>query len=173
VVSTACIAVTCIVVIDAGPALAPGTDPFVTKLDDLAHVATAIIVALLLRPGPAFTAALIAGSVAIDADHMPAVLGWDVPNGGAARPYHSLAAVALLLAVAALAPRARSLAAGLAVGIAAHLWRDLATGPGIPLTWPISAAAVRLPYVVYACSVAAAVALVAVRTRRQSESASH
>jgi inner membrane protein len=167
-----CVAVLCIVAIDALPALAPATDGFVGKLDDLAHVATAIIAVLLFRPGRAFAAALVVASVAIDVDHVPHVLGWAVPNDGSGRPYHTLAVVALFLAVAAIAPRARTLAAGAAAGVAVHLLRDVATGPGVPLTWPISAAMVRLPYVVYACLVATAVVLVVARTRRRSESTS-
>jgi inner membrane protein len=168
-----CAAVVCIVVIDALPALFPATNRFVTNLDELAHAATAVIVVLLLRPKRIFAAALIAGGVAIDLDHVAHFAGWDVPNGSAARPYHSLTVVALLLAVAASAPRARAIAVGGAAGVAVHLWRDLATGPGVPLVWPVTDGSVRLPYSVYACSIgAAAVWLVAVRRRQRAESAS-
>jgi inner membrane protein len=150
----------------------PATDGFVSKLDDLAHVATAVIVVVLLRPRPSFAAALIVASVAIDLDHVPGIAGWSVPNDGAGRPYHSLAVVALLLAVAVLVPRARSIAAAAAAGVAVHLWRDLVTGPGVPLTWPLSTEMVRLPYAVFAISVLAAVGLSVVRARPRSESAS-
>jgi inner membrane protein len=169
----AAVAIGCIVVIDALPALVPATDRVVSNLDDLAHLATAVLVVLLLRPSPVFAAALIVAGVAIDLDHVPDRLGWDVPNADAARPYHTLAVVALLLALSAIAPRARAFTAGAAAGVAVHLWRDLATGPGVPLIWPVSERIIRLPYSVYAGSIAAAVVvLVVVRGRRRSESAS-
>jgi inner membrane protein len=167
-----CAAVACIVAIDALPALIPATDRLVAQLDELAHLATSVVVVLLLRPQPAFAAALVVGGVAIDLDHVPGFVGWSVPNEGAGRPYHSLMVIALLLTVAMLVPRARSLAAGGAAGVAVHLWRDLSTGPGVPLTWPLSAGMVRLPYSVYACSVGVAVVLAGVRAQRRSESAS-
>jgi inner membrane protein len=167
-----CAAFACTALIDAAPVVLPATDGFVSKLDDLAHVATAVIIVVLLRPRPPFAAALIVGSVAIDLDHVPDMAGWSVPNEGAGRPYHSLVVVALLVAVAVLVPKIRSIAAGAATGVAVHLWRDLATGPGVPLTWPLSTALVRLPYSVFAISVLAAVALSVVRARPRSESAS-
>lgn len=166
-----CAAFACIVAIDAVPALVPATDGFVSNLDDLAHVAVAIIVVVLVRARGAVAAALIVGGVAIDLDHVPGIAGWSVPNDGAGRPYHSLAVVALLLAVAVLAPRARGIAAGAAAGVAVHLWRDLSTGPGVPLVWPLSTAMVRLPYSVFACSVLAAAALIVAQERWRSESA--
>jgi len=45
---------------------------------------------------------------------------------------------------------------GLAFGISAHLLRDLATGPGVPLFWPLSGAAVELPYVAFVAALLAA-----------------
>ena len=65
---------------------------------------------------------------------------------------HSLATVVVLIGCAVAVPRFRVPLAGLAAGVAAELWRDLATGPGVPLAWPVLPDSVRLSWPVYGAS---------------------
>jgi membrane-bound metal-dependent hydrolase YbcI (DUF457 family) len=112
------------------------------------------------------------GSVAIDLDHIPLLLGSDAFDGPLVRPYtHALWTLALLaaaaLALRRLRPRATAaaLAAGATLGLASHLARDLATGPGLNVLWPASEAVVRAPWALYAALVAAAALVVVARAR--------
>jgi hypothetical protein len=133
-------------------------------IDEPCHLATAVIVlGALVRwrgrtPPPVFTAAMLAASVLIDLDHLPAQFGIDVLTINTARPYtHALWLVLVLALVALLAwHRSRSTAAGRAValarlsagasaGVAAHFLRDVVTAP-ISLWWPATDAWVLLPY---------------------------
>lgn len=108
--------------------------------DEAAHVATT---ALLLAPfadrldGP-FALGALAGSVALDLDHVPIYAGLRPDRG---RPgTHSIATVAAVAAAASLpglSRRRRRLLRGLCAGIASHLVRDAVTG-GAPLLWPWS-----------------------------------
>jgi len=126
-------------------------------LDETAHVLTT---ALLLLPfvSPRFRAGALAGSVAIDADHLPRVLGWRGLTRRVGRPYgHAPIVLAALTGAVGFAPRrARPVLLGAAAGTAVHLWRDLATGPGIPALWPLTKRSARIPYAVYAGSLVAA-----------------
>lgn len=127
-------------------------------IDEPAHLLTCLIALLALasvtgrRLPTAFLAAALVASVAIDLDHLPGFLGWSGLIGLGPRPYtHSLATVAALLGLGFLvAGRYRTAMLGLAFGVSAHFFRDLATGPGIPLLWPFDDAAVRVDYGVYA-----------------------
>ncbi len=93
----------------------------------------------------------------IDLDHVPLVLwGGPVTEFGGRPVTHSLATVAVLTAAALAVPRVRLVAGGLAVGVVLHLVRDLATGPGVPLFWPLRPENVLVPYWVYALLVVAA-----------------
>lgn len=131
-------------------------------IDEPAHFATCLVALLALfslaasRPSPAFFVAALIASVAIDVDHIPSYAGWDGLTGTLPRPYsHSLLAVgALLLASWTCGGRARQICLGLAFGVAAHLFRDLATGPGVPLLWPVSGATVTFPYAIYVAALA-------------------
>ena len=107
--------------------------------------------------------------ITIDLDHVLLYLGWwDVaPDGG--RPFtHSLATVVVLLATAAV-PAVRIPALGLAVGVVLHLFRDLGTGPGVPLWWPLSGHSVTIPYRAYVAvlTLATIVAVAAALRRRR------
>ena len=128
-------------------------------LDEPAHLApTALVLANWpSRLARATLVAALAASVLIDADHLPALLGTDVVTAGAPRPYsHALLTPLLLLALAAVARgRARPLLGGAALGVACHLLRDLAGEPGVPLVWPLSSAAVSLPFLLVTAVVAA------------------
>ena len=142
----------------ATAALVPVTDRLARRsrsrwvtgvLDETAHLATGQLV-VWAAPGratPETAAGVIAGSVGLDADHVPDAL-WGVrrlrPGDGRPSP-HSLSTVAVLAAGARVARRSSpSLGAGLtgaAVGVGMHLIRDLAVPPGVgvPLLWPVSA----------------------------------
>jgi inner membrane protein len=130
-------------------------------LDETAHAATALLLLGALRPraDDAALLAATAGAVLLDADHIPQVLGWNVitRDPEEERPYpHALVTVAATLALATLAPaRPRRLLSWAAFGMATHLFRDVATG-GAPLLWPRSVRSVRIPYGVYAATLAAA-----------------
>jgi membrane-bound metal-dependent hydrolase YbcI (DUF457 family) len=116
--------------------------------DEPAHLATAY---LLGGPDPVF----LAGSLLPDVDHIP--LAFRDPQPGDPRPNtHSL------LALGAVALVSRRLAAG----VGAHFIRDLALIPGVPLLWPLTRRARRLPYPAYA---AALIAAAAWRSRPGSE----
>ena len=118
-------------------------------------------------PLPFVAAALIA-TVAIDLDHAPGLLGSHLITGGLPRPYsHGIGMLAALLALAAVLKRGRQrqIALGLAFGVAAHLLRDVATGPGVPLLWPLSDDVVKMPYVIYPAVLALVSFGAALRTR--------
>ena len=109
--------------------------------------------------------------MAIDLDHLPGLLGWHGLTQGTPRPYtHSLATPVALIAVGALlGGRAKPIAFGAAFGVCAHLFRDLCTGPGLALAWPLSGAVVRLPYLAFAAGlILTAVAIIAATARRRS-----
>jgi inner membrane protein len=140
-------------------------------VDEPAHLATCLVALLALvaiassRPSSAFVASALIASVAIDVDHIPAYLGWDGLTGTLPRPYsHSLLAVGVLLLAGWVASgRGRQALLGAAFGVTAHLFRDLATGPGVPLLWPAPGGAVTFPYPIYLTALAGAVAATALR----------
>lgn len=140
-------------------------------LDLPAHLATCLIALVLVASlvgsalsRPFVVAALIA-SVAIDIDHLPHYLGSQLLTGSLPRPYtHTLLVIALLAMLGTIVRgAARAVSFGLALGVAAHLLRDLGTGPGVPLLWPIADASVTVPYAIYAAALSTAVAVTAWR----------
>src|SRR5690349_6340129 len=95
--------------------------PVAGLLDETAHVATGVaLLAASPRPVPERHAAgVLAGSVLLDADHVPELAGAHLLRNGESRPVpHSLPIPALLLRD----PRTRAIG----VGVTAHLVRDLA-----------------------------------------------
>lgn len=126
--------------------------PVTALLDEPAHLLTAwlLLRALLPERYAALWPWALVGAVAIDVDHVPLYL-WHVGTAtGSGRPVtHSLATVLGLLVLAAARSRLRVPLLGLAVGLGTHLVRDLATGPGVPLLWPLQPTSVVVPYVVY------------------------
>jgi inner membrane protein len=134
-------------------------------LDEPAHLATGALVLLNLRaPPPAFTAGFLAGCLLPDLDHVPLALRAEHPSLDTPRPRtHCLATLAALAPAAAID---RDAAAGAAAGCLAHFARDVATGPGAPLLWPLTDRPVRLPYAAYAAAMAALTAAAARRTRQ-------
>jgi inner membrane protein len=126
--------------------------PVVGLLDEPAHLATAWLALAALAPlrtPRGFWPAALVASVAIDVDHVPLYLtdGAFAVDGGRP-PVHSLTVVLVLAALAGVA-RGQWLL-GAAAGMLLHLVRDLATGPGVPLLWPLADSSVRVPYWAYA-----------------------
>jgi mannan endo-1,4-beta-mannosidase len=144
-------------------------------VDEPAHLATAAVgLAALLAvarrwPSRRFLAAALVASVAIDVDHIPGYLGSHALAGALPRPYpHSLLLIAVLLSVAWASPRRDlgQISLGAAFGVGAHLLRDLATGPGVPLLWPFTDGVSTMPYAVFAALLGAG-ALVSLRGQRR------
>jgi membrane-bound metal-dependent hydrolase YbcI (DUF457 family) len=128
-------------------------------VDEPAHLATCAIAILALAalggswPPGRFVAAALISSVAIDVDHLPGYLGADFLTGSMPRPFtHGalLIAALLLLSRASTSRGLRQLLLGVAFGVAAHLFRDLATGPGVGLLWPLVGGPLTIPYAAYA-----------------------
>src|SRR3954468_6559751 len=141
-------------------------------LDEPAHVATAGIVLLAvsgwsrLAPCRREIVVVLASSVLFDLDHVPLYLGLDQIAPGGRPVTHSLATVALLLAIALLfSSRRRRWPVATACGLCLHFVRDIATGPGISIFWPATDSAVLVSYWLYA---AILVGLSAVATVRLS-----
>ena len=166
------LAVLCIVGLDSIAAARSWPLPVIGLLDEPAHLLTAwlLLSALAQTRRGAWPWALL-GAVAIDLDHIPLYL-WEAPLAtGAGRPVtHSLATVVALLAVAVVAPRIRTAMAGLAAGVLFHLVRDVATGPGITLWWPLRPDSVLLPYRMYLCALVVLSAIAVVRQVRSTTS---
>jgi inner membrane protein len=126
-------------------------------LDEPAHLATGILVLLLVvallptTPGMAFALAVLVACVAIDLDHIPQYLGWQGLTEGTPRPYtHSLLTPLVLCALAAVSRGAvRAIVLGAAVGVGAHLLRDVATASGVALFWPATSEAPRISHPSY------------------------
>jgi inner membrane protein len=134
----------------------------VGMVDWLGHLATGVVLIALLRPPRRMAAAMLVWSVVIDLDHLPLELGSDILTAGTPRPYtHSLLTVLVLLGAAG-ALRSQVLL-GSAIGLAGHLLRDLGTGDGVALLWPLSHAGMSLPFALY---VGVLVGLAAVSTLR-------
>jgi membrane-bound metal-dependent hydrolase YbcI (DUF457 family) len=134
-------------------------------VDEPAHLATCVVALIALtaltgaRPPARFVSAALIGSMAIDIDHIPGYLGWHGLAGSLPRPYtHSFVLVVVLAAVAwaSRSRPARQVCLGLAFGVSSHLLRDLATGPGIPVGWPLVGGAARVPYIYLASLLALA-----------------
>ena len=152
---------------------------FVTKalVDEPCHLATALVILGAITrvrgtpPKPAFGWTMLACSVLIDLDHLPAEFGSSILTAGTARPYtHALWVVVVLIAGAVVArrwpqrnvtPGAATTAlilGGAAWGVSAHLLRDVATAP-ISLWWPVTTAAVEIPYWCYVLALLVVIAI--------------
>jgi hypothetical protein len=117
--------------------------------DHPAHLATAGLVLLNRRPrSQLWAAGFLAGSLLPDVDHIPLALQPVHPAPEDPRPVsHCLLAVAPVAALAAA--RRSQLLTGAAAGMLAHFARDLAVGTGVPLAWPATARAAKVPYPLY------------------------
>ncbi len=117
-------------------------------VDWIGHLATGIVLIALLRPPRRMAVAILVCSVVIDVDHLPLELGSDILTAGTPRPYtHSL--LTLLVVLAAAGVGRSQVLLGAAIGIAGHLLRDLGTGDGLALLWPLSDAGASVPFALY------------------------
>jgi inner membrane protein len=129
-------------------------------LDWIDHVLTTLFIAWAagrLFERDWLVPAVIA-SVVIDADHIPQRLGSYILTAGTARPVtHSLATIVVLMLLSLPRSRWRPLMVGAAIGVASHLWRDLAEprGAGVPLLWPLSDETITTPALLYLASIGA------------------
>ena len=126
-------------------------------IDEPAHLATAVLVLANLPPGgPAWTAGFAAGSVAVDADHLPLVPQRHRIRPDGPRPAgHSLLAPAGAAATACFTRgRAREFLLGLAAGTCVHFVRDVATGTGLAPLQPLTRRRVKLPRRAYEVAMA-------------------
>ncbi len=120
-------------------------------LDEPAHLlAGVLLLAALPRVRqPAFVIGVLCGSVLIDLDHIPGLVGYDFWTEGTQRPYsHSLLMLVVLGALALVWRRHRALFLGLLVGVAYHFWRDMSEvrGAGVSLLWPWTDHSDTLPH---------------------------
>jgi inner membrane protein len=147
--------------------------PVLAGLDWPAHLTTAALVlgALPRRLQPEVAAWALAGSVAIDLDHIPMYIGFrSVITVKGGRPVtHSLTTAAALLGAAVPARgRSRRVLGGLGLGVLLHFVRDIGTGPGLPLFWPFHRGNLRIPYGAHFAAIAIAAAVPVVRRRARS-----
>ncbi len=154
------IVVLCLIVIGAADLLMSRVDLSYgvrALLDEPAHLATGLL-ALAAARIPLRKEEVVAtavGSVLIDADHLPLVLGSHILEHGVPRPYtHSLGTVLLLLIAVMLLrhrPRAARLTLIATAALALHFFRDMAEpgGAGVSLFWPLSDHGLRVDYAVY------------------------
>jgi membrane-bound metal-dependent hydrolase YbcI (DUF457 family) len=143
-------------------------------VDEPAHLATCALAVLAVaavtgvRPPVRFVAAALIASVAIDLDHLPGYLGSHLVGGDLPRPgTHGLLLVLALLGLpAALRPGPwREMTLGAAFGVSAHLLRDLATGPGVPMFWPVSDYVATIPYAFFVAFLTLGVVAIALPRR--------
>jgi hypothetical protein len=152
-------------------------------VDEPCAVATALVVLGALTrfrgtpPDPKFGWSMLALSVLIDVDHLPLEFGSSVLTAGTPRPYfHALWVVVVLIAATVVSrcwsQRAKTPAssttvnilAGAAWGISAHFLRDVATAP-MSLWWPVTKAAVEVPYRWYILALLVIIAIPSARSR--------
>jgi hypothetical protein len=162
-------------------------------VDEPAHLATALVVLGAITrfrgspPEPKFVWTMLACSVLIDLDHLPAEFGTTALTDGTPRPYtHALWTVIVLALAWAVArymtirtgrgrpATAELILAGAAWGVAAHFLRDIATAP-MSFWWPVTDAAVQVPYWWYVGALLVIIALPPTRrlTRRREGVVDH
>ena len=134
--------------------------PVAGLFDELAHLGTGLVVLAAWPGGRAYEKGLLAGSILLDVDHVPELVGVGHLRTSGLRPFPHSAATVSALALARHSRRLRhgprdALAGGIA-GVVAHLVRDLATGTNaVPLLWPLSRRPVTIRYRTYAAALAA------------------
>jgi inner membrane protein len=132
-------------------------------LDEVAHLATAALVLLAarevtwLRESKARVCVVLASTVLIDLDHVrPPSESTSTLRGGRSRAHSVTTVVVALLGSAIAGARRTGHPLAAAVGLAVHLGRDVATGHGLMLWWPLSKDDVKVHYGYYAVACAAA-----------------
>ncbi len=139
-------------------------------LDWTDHLLTTLFIVWAVRPWwpREWLVPALFASVLIDLDHVPQHLGSGILTGGTSRPYtHSLTTIVVLLLLSLPQRRWRSVAIGCAIGVASHLWRDLAEpqGAGVALFWPVTDRTITTPAVSYLGSIGGLALIGIVRTR--------
>jgi inner membrane protein len=159
-----------VVALDLVAAARPWPVPVIGLLDEPAHLLTAWITLCAVAGShqPAWRWVFL-GAVAIDVDHIPLYVWGDAAAAGGRPVTHSLITAVVLLALSPVVPRSDAALRWLGVGVILHFVRDLATGPGVPLLWPVTREPVLLPYRVYLFVL---VALAAVAVGRRVRAAS-
>ncbi len=144
-------------------------------LDEVAHLSTTGLALLALRDRAWLerrrgdVAVALAASVLVDLDHVRLPVGSASVVGGGRSIAHSVTSVAAALLVSAAAPAPwdrRSSAA--AAGLTLHFARDVATGYGLRLWWPVHRGVVKVHYGAYAAACTAAALAGVERLRRGS-----
>jgi inner membrane protein len=145
------VGVLCVLVLDIITSSRSWPLAAVGLLDESAHFVTACIALLAFAPAPSRAWLwVLLGSVCIDVDHVPVLLfGVPVAEPGGRPVTHSLLTAAVLLVLAGAVPKWRTVAGCLGAGVLIHLTRDLVTGPGVSLWWPLRPDALLLPYWLY------------------------
>lgn len=155
-------------------------------VDEPAHLATALVVLGAITrfrgspPEPKFGWTMLACSVLVDVDHLPAEFGTTALTDGTPRPYtHALWTVIVLVLAWAVVrhltvrtgrPRpatAELILAGAAWGVAAHFLRDIVTAP-MSFWWPVTDAAMQLPHWWYVVALLVIIALPLMRRRKNA-----
>jgi inner membrane protein len=141
-------------------------------LDHLAHVLTALIVMIAISRyfDHWYGVGILIGTVVIDVDHIPLLLETTDFTSVEGRPAtHSAVTLLVLLAIVIVTRKRRlsllsSVIAGIVIGVAAHFFRDMATG-GIPLFWPISDSSIEVRYAGYIAALVIVAAIPLLRSR--------
>lgn len=129
--------------------------------DETAHVLTALLWgSLALSAGlPVLLPVVALGGMFPDLDHIPMILvGMTSLPGSSRSVLHTLLVILIFLALAGMHRRWRWVWGSLALGVASHLVRDMATGTVI-LFWPLSGHPFTIPYLAYMGTLAVCVAL--------------
>jgi inner membrane protein len=141
-------------------------------LDEVAHLATAAIVVFAVRELPwlrerkAHVCMVLASTVLIDLDHVrPPSGSASTLRGGRSRAHSMTTVLAALLGSTVAGARRRGHAMAAAIGLAIHLGRDVATGHGLMLWWPLSKHDVKVHYGYYAVACSAAMTSAVARLR--------
>lgn len=136
--------------------------------DEAAHVLTALLWgALALSAGAPVLLPIVAlGGMFPDLDHIPMFLvGMKSLPHTSRSVLHTLLVILIFLALAGVHRRWRWVWGSMALGVASHLARDMATGTVI-LFWPLSGHPFTIPYLVYMGTLVLCVVLPAFMPRR-------
>jgi inner membrane protein len=136
--------------------------------DEVAHLLTALLWGVLaFSVGLPVSLPFVAlGGVFPDLDHVPMFLvGMESLPGSSRSVLHTLLVVLIFLDLAWWHRRWRWMWGSLALGVASHLVRDMATGTVI-LLWPVSGRPFSLPYLAYLGTLVLCIVLPALMPRR-------
>lgn len=140
--------------------------------DETAHLLTALLWGVLaLSAGlPVLLPIVALGGMFPDLDHIPMFLvGMKSLPGSSRSVLHTLLVILVFLALAWLHRRWRWFWGSMALAVASHLGRDMATGTVI-LLWPLSGRPFTIPYLAYMGILVLCVVLPAFMPRRARSS---